>query len=469
MKKYEHPHGGNAHHRGGLYEHSIWTARFIEHMWNNKDTWIYKYIIKFIHPTFKNFTILAGFLHDVGKLDGKMDVKNFIKPTHDKFGYNLLMNKKHPIHDILLKCFTKDSISNYPKVVAFLSLVSLHHLAIGKIMTKKITEDEYINELVNSLINFPEDIYTFRNKDLMDFFLILTLVQLCDVLGARPIGKSDAYSWDLLKKNTGLKENLPEHLKPWNKYKYDMYGPGLISSLKEKYTNKLQEITNQKQTSISSTLPIKEMIVYGQHKLKYSIVKKGVFFYKSMNRKITKNDFKNYKDVSWFGSAETAEIYFNKHGFGGFKYQFQTVEDIKLLRFDDPETINSLYKIMNELFNLTNDNKYVKLANMLQFATGVGVKKEDIQKLKIQFKNEKAVFSFDINQSNLKRNSYADIDKVITKEILCMLGHDLRGYIAKPASNSFHEEIALCEPWIYMKFVALYKVFDFEKKTVKNV
>ena len=50
-----------------------------------------------------------------------------------------------------------------------------------------------------------------------------------------------------------------------------------------------------------------------------------------------------------------------------------------------------------------------------------------------------------------------------------MLGHDLRGYIAKPASNSFHEEIALCEPWIYMKFVALYKVFDFEKKTVKNV
>jgi hypothetical protein len=142
---------------------------------------------------------------------------------------------------------------------------------------------------------------------------------------------------------------------------------------------------------------------------------------------------------------------------------------MKLLRFDDPGTIVSLYRLLADTYNKTKNDRYVKLAKMLQFATSVGIKKEEIAILKKTFNNKQSYFKYDDNYQNIKRNSYTDIDKVLVKEIICMLGNGIDGYIARPQLTGFHEEIALCKPWEKLQFISLYKIFFFDTNECKII
>lgn len=469
MQKYEYPQMGNIHHRGGILEHSIWTAKCIESSWdiNNENNWIKKLLINNINKKYKNFTILAGFLHDIGKLDGKTTVKDFIKPKHDIHGYNLLTTNSI-LYTVLDDCIHPKNGARYNKIIAFLAIISKHHLDIGKIMKRELSIENYISNVFSSFSEFPENIYVFRRDDIDLLILILLLVQLCDVIGSRPFDLQS--KWKILNKYP-LPEEIEEYKKnpkltPWHRYGYENNGERVVISIQNEYLKQRNLYFNQNNMGIGSNLITEYMLLFNNQdfKIKYSIVPKGVYYFKSMSvGTITQNDHQNFKKVSWFGSESTANIYLENKSFGGFQYQFQTKKELKLIRLDDEQTIFSLFKLLNYFYNTKKDDKYIIMANKLQFAFGVGIK--DPKNLKIDKK-----FTYFPDFNDIKRNSYHTIDLDIMNDIICPLGkennHNIDGYIANPFFN-FHEEIALCRPWEDMKLVKLYKIHSFqEKKTI---
>lgn len=469
MEKYEHPPGGNAHHRAGVLYHSVWSARAAESLYSAPDSnWIKK---KILLPEYKNFTILAAFLHDIGKIDGKMSKEKFVKPKHDKYGYNLLINSCSTIYEILDKCIHPKYTKNVNQKIAFLAIIIKHHLDLGDIMQGKLTIDKYIDNIFESLVNFPSDIYIFMRPDLEILLRILTVVQLCDVVGARPFKFNS--KWKTLNE---LPRDIEEHdnfkknknLIPWIKYGYEKNGEKIVDEIIRVYQEKIQLFFNSSDRGAASKLKEKVYKV-GNLEFVYSEVPAGVFFFKAMNvGTITKQAHESYKSISWFGSESTADGYLTSKHFGGFQYQFQTRKKLNLLRLDNSKTIISFYALLNYMYSRDRKKKYLDIANKLQFAFGVG--KKQLKSIK-QHVNKK-FFDFDENESTLKRVSFHEIDIDIMKQLICPFGseHNFHGYIATPMFNgasgkgNFHEEIAICEPWKDMKFIKLYKKYDFENK-----
>lgn len=467
MEKYEHPPGGNAHHRAGVLYHSVWSAKAAESLYSAPDTnWIKK---KVLHPDYKNFTILASFLHDIGKLDGKTGKENFVKPKHDKYGYNLLINSCSTLYEILDKCIHPKYTQNVNQKIAFLAIIIKHHLDLGDIMQGKLNIDKYIDNIFESLVNFPSDIYIFMRPDIEILIRILTVVQLCDVVGARPF-KFDS-KWKTLNE---LPRDIEEHdnfkkdknLIPWIKYGYEKKGEKLVDEIIKVYQEKVQLFFNNNKRGAASKLKEKTYKV-GNLEFVYSEVPAGVYFFKAMNvGTITKKAHESYKNISWFGSESTADGYLSSKHFGGFQYQFQTRRKLNLLRLDNSKTIVSFYVLLHHMYQRDKKRKYLDIANKLQFAFGVGQKQlKNIKKMV-----NKKFFNFDKNETSLKRISFHEIDIDIMNQLICPFGseHNFDGYIATPMFNgasgrgNFHEEIALCTPWKDMKFIKLYKKFDFK-------
>lgn len=469
MEKYEHPPGGNAHHRAGVLYHSVWSTKAAESLFYAPDNnWIKK---KILLPEYKNFTILAAFLHDIGKLDGKTSKKNFVKPKHDKYGYNLLINSCSTIYEILDKCIHPKYTKNVNQKIAFLAIIIKHHLDLGDIMQGKLSIDKYIDNIFESLVNFPSDIYIFMRPDVEILIRILTIVQLCDVVGARPFPFIS--KWKTLNE---LPRDIQEHeeylknknLVPWIKYGYEKNGEKIVDNIIKVYQEKIQIFFNSSDRGVASKL--KEKIYkLGNLEFIYSEVPAGVYFFKAMNvENITEKAHESYKNISWFGSESTADGYLTSKHFGGFQYQFQTRRKLKLLRLDNNKTIISFYALLHFMYQRDKHKKYLDIANKLQFAFGVG--KKQLKNIK-QHINKK-FFNFNESELSLKRISFHEIDIDIMNQLICPFSseHNFDGYIATPMFNAasnkgnFHEEIALCKPWEDMKFIKLYKKFDFKKQ-----
>jgi len=470
MIKYNYPINGNKHHRGGVFHHSIWTAKAVEYSWSVTDNnnWIKKSLIDLIPLKYKNFSILAGFLHDIGKLDGRTSVRDFVKPKHDIYGFNMLINSCSNFYNILDNCIHPKNGKQYNKIIAFLAIISKHHLDLGNIMQNKLKVSDYIDNLFKSFSDFPQEIYVFRRSDIDILILILLLIQLCDVIGARPVDYVS--KWDFLNNYNELNENLENRKTPWYKYYYDKMGYNAVEAVKNIYLIKRMLYFNTLKEGVGTKLAVKSEYLFNnkEFKVKYSTIPQGLYYYKSMNNpNITENDHKNFKSVSWFGSESTADIYLESKSFGGYQYQFQTNKTLKLLRLDDPNTIETLYKVLYMKYEETNNDYFVTLANKLQFAFGVGKSVRDIRTQKNKRTAFDGVFNYMINYKDIKRNSYHDIDKDIMNEIICPLAkkhnYSFSGYISNPYFN-FHEEIALCKPWEDLKFVKLYKKYDFNQK-----
>lgn len=464
MKKYEYPEKGNLHHRAGLFHHSIWTAKATEMIFNLKDknNWIKK-LSDGIPKKFHNFSILAAFLHDIGKLDNKTTKQDFIKPKHDIYGYDLLINSCSIFYNFIDKCINPKYDQKFNKVIAFLALISKHHLDLGRIMKKELSIDKYIDNIFKSFGNFPEEIYVFKRDDIGILFNILTIIQLADVIGARPFDSKS--KWAMLNEYKKIEE-IDEYKKdqnktPWFRYGYEKNGEKYIDKIIKKYQERINIYFNSEKSGIGSKVNIKTEIIGNKYKIKYSEIPEGVYFFKSMSIKIKPSDHRNYKNISWFGSEKTADIYLENKSFGGFEYQFQTTKKLRLIRLDDTETIISFYAMLNDLYKKEKKRKYLDIANKLQFAFGVGIKQ--FKELK-QYMN-KNFFNYDKDFLDIKRKSYHNIDIDIMKELICPFSssNNFDGYVAKPFFN-FHEEIALCTPWEDVKLVKLYKEFDFGKK-----
>ena len=460
MATYKHPPGGNAHHRAGILHHSIWTAKATEDLFSGDKHWVQQ-ITKGLE-NYKNFTILAAFLHDIGKCDGHKSVSSFIKPKHDIKGYNMLINSCSEIYNILDKCIHPKFTKNVNKKIAFLAIIIKHHLDLGDVMQNKLTIDKYIDNIFKSLVNFPEDIYIFNRPDVPILMQILTIVQLADVVGARPYKFKS--QWKALNEGYNDKDELPSMTKenvPWIRYGYETKGKKIVEQVINTFKKKMDVFFNINKAGTGSKLDIKTYSI-GNYKIRYSKVPTGVFYFKAMNvGTIDQKAHQNYKNISWFGSESTADGYLESKHFGGFQYQFQTKRELRLIRLDDPETIVTFYALLNEKYKNEKKKKYLDIANKLQFGFGVG--QERLQKAK-QYMH-KNFFKFDNKLKDIKRNSYHNIDIDIMNQLICPFGaeHNFDGYIASPFVN-FHEEIALCTPWKDMKLVKLYKKYDFTNK-----
>lgn len=470
MATYEHPPGGNSHHRAGVLYHSIWSAKAAEELFSTPDNfWVKKKILNGIEQ-YKNFIILSAFLHDIGKMDGKKGKEDFVKPKHDKYGYQMLINSCSEIYNILDKCINPKYVKDVNRKIGFLSIIVKHHLDLGDIMQGKLKVNKYIDNIFESLVNFPSEIYIFNRPDVEILIRILTIVQLADVVGARPVKFQS--KWKTL--NEGYR-NIEEHdefiknpkLVPWIKYGYDKNGEKVIDEIIKVFAEKVDLFFNSDNRGAASKLKTK---VYKVENLEfvYSEVPAGVFFFKAMNvGTIDAKAHENFKKISWFGSESTADGYLTSKHFGGFQYQFQTKRKLRLLRLDSNKTIISFYALLNYMYNRDRKKKYLDIANKLQFAFGVGQEQlKDVKKLV----NNK-FFKFDEKFKEAKRLSYHEIDIDIMNQLICPFGaeHNFDGYIATPFFNksgkqTFHEEIALCKPWEDMKFIKLYKKYDFTNK-----
>lgn len=75
-------------HQGDLYQHSIWTALFIQKQFDENSSWV-----QGISHTDSQMLIMAGFLHDIGKA-GDLVYTFYDKQDHPEKGYDYLIGKK---------------------------------------------------------------------------------------------------------------------------------------------------------------------------------------------------------------------------------------------------------------------------------------------------------------------------------------------------------------------------------------
>ena len=469
MNTYPMPPKENHHHAGNILFHSTWTARHLDKMWDNKD-WIYNDVVKNIPPSYKSFSILAAFLHDIGKLDGKRDVKDFIKPLHPEEGYIYLTKKLKIILPFFSECIKnpKVDVSIY-KIIGNLAIISRHHQDLGLIMQGKMTVSKFVESFFNSVSKFPSTLFSYSTDQIDSLFYILLLVSLADVKGARPIGRKYNYSWKMLKQKLSYKEKETSTT-PWERYGYEIKGKTVLKKVIDIFNRMSKIYFNKEIKSLAFELKTNNMnlIPDGTTKkmnITYSVLPSGVFLYKSMNKKITNKDHTTFRRPSWFGSEKTADIYLYNPSWGGYEYQFMTNRPLNLIRLDDDKTISQLMEYLIK----SNQPEYV---NLLKIMTGVGIKNiEEQKKLYKEYLKDTKNSSFlkknlnvDYSKNTITRLSFADVDARIMNEVICQMPFD--GYIAKPLGH-LHEEIALCKPWKTTKYVKLYKKFYKNKKICK--
>lgn len=213
----------SSHHRGNIFQHSIWTARYVEKVWRDPQTSglgdsVFSDLLKGIPSGYKNFTLLAAFLHDLGKLDGEFDAEKH--PQHMVLGY-LLFKRCPGVELVLSKCTRKASSGGETgpyrgtETESFLAIISLFHLYLGDAMKGEVSPDEFAFKFVGAC--HKTGVSSEKIKVLM---AILLLISLADVKGARPVEAVSNSSWKLLTTKIAIKENLPEKETPWFRYGY---------------------------------------------------------------------------------------------------------------------------------------------------------------------------------------------------------------------------------------------------------
>lgn len=75
-------------HRGHLFEHSVWTAKAMDQMFQNNSWWL-----KGIDPSERRLMVLAAFMHDIGKA-GDLEFEYGVKIHHPKVGFEYIMGTR---------------------------------------------------------------------------------------------------------------------------------------------------------------------------------------------------------------------------------------------------------------------------------------------------------------------------------------------------------------------------------------
>lgn len=467
------------HHSSNTFHHSIWTARAMETMWNDRSKWFYQVLIEDqINDEYKNLSLFLAFYHDIGKMDG--DFESTIKPHHPENGYNLLINNFDSISKEMFGCIKyKYPASHWKtyKMLGILSIISLCHQDFGNVMQKKISIIDYLRKIFFNVEKFPS--FKFH---ILDYNLILRLtllISFADVIGARPVSFPNNYKseWNILNYNIDQNDFT---ISPWDKYKYNEYALEITKEvliLFQKVTNTKLNMNEQGLASENIERKVKNIKINNQtYEILVGVVSEGTLLYKAMGDFITQSMHQNYKKASWYASSHTAEIYTGREGIGGnYKYIFEVTKNIELIYLDNPRNIETLYQIILHN-NKWNYNKKISLIHLLQFAFGINASPEFQKKLmKKLIKGEKIVIldedTFGSNDNTMKRWSYHNLDIRIMEEIICYFGLD--GYMARKIrkfdSGTFHEEIAICRSYENVKIKKLEKIVDGRKILLNSI
>jgi len=75
-------------HRGHLFEHSVWTAKAMDQMFENNSWWL-----KGIDSSERRLMVLAAFMHDIGKA-GDLQFEYGTKINHPRVGFEYIMGRR---------------------------------------------------------------------------------------------------------------------------------------------------------------------------------------------------------------------------------------------------------------------------------------------------------------------------------------------------------------------------------------
>ncbi|TFG91332.1 MAG: hypothetical protein E4H15_06065 [Syntrophobacterales bacterium] len=174
-------------HAGDLYQHSIWTALFVQNMFRINSPWA-----EGIEEIYMPVMVMAGFLHDIGK-GGDMVYMYYNKPDHPRDGFDYFKQKKKYVYegrdgkllslDIpkLLKNINMDEGS--ASIVAFIILSHWEFgSAISKLGKNNLAEvsEGYIKVLDGMAKEAGLKIPSY------DFYRMAMLVSACDIMASQP-------------------------------------------------------------------------------------------------------------------------------------------------------------------------------------------------------------------------------------------------------------------------------------------
>jgi hypothetical protein len=182
-------------HAGDLYQHSIWTALFIQEMFILDSPWV-----EGIDTSYMPVLVMAGFLHDIGK-GGDLIYIYYNKPDHPRDGFEYFKQKKKYMYegedgkllslDIpkLLKNINLDEESS--NLIAF---IILSHWEFGNAISQlndtnlSKVSDNYVN-IIRKMAKESEVKMPFY-----DLCRMAMLVSVCDIMASQPYISSASFA-----------------------------------------------------------------------------------------------------------------------------------------------------------------------------------------------------------------------------------------------------------------------------------
>ena len=191
------------YHQGDLLEHSIWTALYVQKQWENQTSWVEG----IDEQEFKSFSIISGFLHDIGK-GGDLEYIYYDKSEHPRTGFEYLTgvktyklgeNKKLNITEMFKNINLKSE--SYQKACG---LMILSHYDFGNCI-KKINEGGDLDNIAKKYIQILDkyleecELKNINKNYKLQLYKIIMLISSCDIMGSEVFINKDKFK-DITKK-----------------------------------------------------------------------------------------------------------------------------------------------------------------------------------------------------------------------------------------------------------------------------
>lgn len=190
-------------HQGDLYQHSVWTALYVQQQFSSMNgIWT-----NGIPQNFAPLCIFAGFIHDIGKA-GDMVYSFYDKKEHPNTGFEYFMGKREYVYRIpgtsrvkildvpgLLKDVNLDSGDNQ-KVIAYLIKV---HWEFGDHVSRLKNDYSNLVEIAREYMNYldrsiDEAGINANDKDVrLVLYLMAMLISACDIMASSAYIDSDKF------------------------------------------------------------------------------------------------------------------------------------------------------------------------------------------------------------------------------------------------------------------------------------
>jgi tRNA A-37 threonylcarbamoyl transferase component Bud32 len=271
-------------HQGDLYQHSVWTALYIQEQFVKKTV-----LVEHINEQSKNALIITGFLHDIGKA-GDNILMFYDKPDHPKKGSDYILEKtgggtyKFEDNQVLnVNTMLTDAglttDTNTKQIIAFLIR---SHWDFGNILNEiqrrlprgtplpRLNDnsphmnelvDRFVNEYINKLKEHLEyvRINIVSENDFLIAVNMAMLVSICDIMAMSVYVDSDKFQNVLSQLNTNPEMvidtlnsyltdypfivNQPQIHRGGNTISYNKSGENLLF-IRKKVLNKLKNINS---------------------------------------------------------------------------------------------------------------------------------------------------------------------------------------------------------------------------------